>query len=201
MLFVGIDAGHGGEHDRGASTPHGSVWEKDLTLEVARKVAAMPIHGVNVAALRVADIDQSFRTRRAAADRQTADLVISVHFDSFPSRPAFHGLCIYYPRGGGIEKAVGSTIMNHAPLRLRGGRTYCAHNEDGRTDDDWLQRPQNVLDAFTKDSKRRALLVECGYLSNPEDRAFILNPRGTEMIALAIAQGISHYALIMKGRT
>ena len=79
---VVIDAGHGG-HDPGAVS--GSVREKDITLDIAVKLAgkirtAFP--EMNVILTRDRDVYIPLAERSAIANRNKADLFISVHVNS-----------------------------------------------------------------------------------------------------------------------
>jgi N-acetylmuramoyl-L-alanine amidase len=80
-----VDAGHGGR-DRGMSgrTSSGAkVFEKDIALGVARKVAArLQNAGVNVIMTRDADTLIALSDRGRIANREQGDLFISVHVNA-----------------------------------------------------------------------------------------------------------------------
>ena len=83
LLTVAIDPGHGGE-DPGARGRSGS-WEKDVTLNIARKLkAAIDAEpGLRGVLTRDADYFMALQARVDKARRMKADLFVSVHADSF----------------------------------------------------------------------------------------------------------------------
>ena len=85
-IIVAVDAGHGGE-DPGAIGPH-RVMEKDVTLAVAKKLAAainkMP--GMTAVLTRKGDYFVPLKRRVALARKAHADMMISIHADSVRQR-------------------------------------------------------------------------------------------------------------------
>lgn len=82
-----VDPGHGGEQE-GALSPAGQK-EKDLALEIARKVAArVKKLGGRVILTRTGDIEVPLANRAAIANAMRADLFISVHLNSMPTAEA-----------------------------------------------------------------------------------------------------------------
>ncbi len=83
-FVVVLDPGHGGEQD-GALSP-GGLKEKDLALEIARRVgAALRKQGVRVVLTRPADLTVPLANRPAIANAIKADLFISIHLNSMPT--------------------------------------------------------------------------------------------------------------------
>jgi N-acetylmuramoyl-L-alanine amidase len=82
-----VDPGHGGEQE-GALSPAGDK-EKDLALEIARKIAArLKKLGGRVILTRTGDIEVPLANRAAIANAIRADLFVSVHLNSMPSAEA-----------------------------------------------------------------------------------------------------------------
>ena len=80
-----LDAGHGG-HDPGASGPSG-LNEKDVVLDVTRRVARLVEEsklGVKVVLTRSTDVFVPLRERTQFANKQRADLFISIHANAHP---------------------------------------------------------------------------------------------------------------------
>lgn len=79
-----IDPGHGGV-DPGATGPNG-VMEKDLTLDIARRLRdkLAPFGNHRVLLTREEDVKIPLRDRVEFARKHTADLFISIHFNSLP---------------------------------------------------------------------------------------------------------------------
>ncbi len=81
---VVVDPGHGGEQE-GALAPDG-VREKDLSLAIARKIAArLKKLGAKVILTRTGDISVPLANRAAVATAMRADLFLSVHLNSMPT--------------------------------------------------------------------------------------------------------------------
>src|SRR5262249_49265302 len=79
LRMIVLDAGHGG-HDSGATGPTGLA-EKDLVLEVTRRVAKLVEVdlGVRVLLTRSDDTFIPLRDRTSTANRERADLFVSIH--------------------------------------------------------------------------------------------------------------------------
>jgi len=87
---VVIDAGHGG-HDAGAVSPDRRVYEKNITLSVALKLGAMikdKYPGIEVIYTRTTDIFIPLNTRTEIANKNQANLFISIHVNSVKARAA-----------------------------------------------------------------------------------------------------------------
>jgi N-acetylmuramoyl-L-alanine amidase len=100
-----IDPGHGGSRDVGsdaaktrsssnnATSPSGRIKEKDLTLELAKAVAARITASeaaragrVGVVLTRTTDINRDFAERAAVAVREAATCFVSIHFNAANGR-------------------------------------------------------------------------------------------------------------------
>ncbi|MCQ2136232.1 MAG: N-acetylmuramoyl-L-alanine amidase [Bacteroidales bacterium] len=87
LKTIVIDAGHGG-HDPGAVSKDGKTKEKDITLAISKlfgqKIkAAFP--EVKVIYTRTTDVYVTLNERAAIANRNQANLFVSVHINSFPT--------------------------------------------------------------------------------------------------------------------
>ena len=89
-----LDPGHGG-NDSGARAAHG-IWEKEVTLAIARELRGL-LRGAQyeVAMTRDADTFVSLRQRAQLANVEQADLFVSIHVNSVPSRDC-HAVETYY---------------------------------------------------------------------------------------------------------
>ncbi len=84
-FVVVVDPGHGGDK-RGALAPDGTA-EKDLALQIARRIAKrLERQGARVILTRTGDIELPLANRAAVANAERADLFISVHLNSMPTR-------------------------------------------------------------------------------------------------------------------
>lgn len=106
-IIVAIDAGHGGE-DPGARGVNG-VYEKDVVLQIARKLArrinAEP--GFKAVMVRDGDYYIGLRKRVDKARKAQADLFVSIHANSFTKDRDVHGSAVYVlsRRGASSEHA------------------------------------------------------------------------------------------------
>lgn len=93
-LVIAVDAGHGGQ-DPGA-IGRGGTREKDVTLAIARKLAAAidAEDGMRAVLIRDGDHFITLRGRVRKARELGADMFISVHADSVPNR-AVSGSSVY----------------------------------------------------------------------------------------------------------
>ncbi|WP_076736277.1 N-acetylmuramoyl-L-alanine amidase AmiC, partial [Cronobacter sakazakii] len=87
-IVIMIDPGHGGE-DPGAIGKN-KTREKDVVLQIARRLRALIEREANMKAFmtRNEDIFIPLKVRVAKAQKQRADLFVSIHADAFTSRAA-----------------------------------------------------------------------------------------------------------------
>jgi len=99
-IVVAVDAGHGGA-DPGAIGRSGTR-EKDVTLAVARKLAALinKQRGMKAVLIRDGDYFVALRQRIAKARKYDADLFVSIHADAFKD-PRVRGSSVYTLSNGG----------------------------------------------------------------------------------------------------
>ena len=169
---VVIDPGHGGK-DPGAISCLG-FYEKTVVLSIARKVASyLENRGIRVIMTRNSDTFIELNERADIANRAGADLFVSIHADAHPSRSQ-NGYTIYVARSASwSSKKIGlavSQAMGQTGLASKGVR-----NADFRV----LVR-----------TACPAVLVECGYLSNPSDAALLRDSDFQDRIARSITDGI-----------
>jgi N-acetylmuramoyl-L-alanine amidase len=83
-FVVVVDPGHGGAQE-GALSPAGDR-EKDVALEIARRIAArLRKEGAKVVLTRTGDIEVPLANRAAIATAIRADVFLSVHLNSMPT--------------------------------------------------------------------------------------------------------------------
>ena len=169
---VVIDAGHGGK-DPGATSYYGD-YEKSVNLSIARKVASyLENSGVQVIMTRNSDTFIELNERAEIANRAGADLFVSIHSDSHPNSSQ-NGYTIYVARSASwSSKKVGAAIEQS--MRRTGLKDKGIRNQDFRV----LVR-----------TKCPAVLVECGYLTNPSEASQLFDSGFQDQLARAIADGI-----------
>jgi N-acetylmuramoyl-L-alanine amidase len=216
--LVVIDAGHGG-HDPGAVSPTDSTREKDITLAVARAIRDELVRGgrVRVALTRDDDRFLVLQERAQVARALKADLFISIHADSAPMTGAT-GATIYTLSEVASDATAGrlaarenkSDIINGVNLSGQGSDVSSilidlAQRETMNASSrfaDVLRREATGSVPFRGEFHRMAgfavlkapdtpaVLFEVGYVSNPEDVARLISPKGRAAIATAVRRAV-----------
>jgi N-acetylmuramoyl-L-alanine amidase len=204
-VLVVLDPGHGGE-DEGAKGPSG-VLEKHLTLAIARQVAAeLQKAGVVVRLTREGDEGVGLADRVALANRLQADCFVSIHANAAPARGA-RGAETYFmsAEASDREAAQAAERENAAPGAVQLILWELAHVANleassrlalelqtrlnqlsGIRDRGVKQAPFAVLTGATMP----AVLVEVGFLSNPEEEQRLASPAEQGRLATTLAEGI-----------
>ena len=187
-----VDAGHGGM-DGGTVAADGTV-EKEINLAIAKRLASvLECAGLRTVMTRTGDDsihDPSCTTVRAQkiSDirnrlhimEQTEDSVfVSVHQNHF-TEAKYHGTQVFYSGNDTrsealaqcIQSAVVSTIQpeNTREIKRSGTEIYLLYH-----------------------AVRPAVMVECGFLSNPEETALLKSADYQTQMALAVAQGVMNF--------
>lgn len=146
-----LDAGHGGE-DPGAIGLE-DVWEKDVTLDVARRLRRrLQQRGYTVLMTRDGDETVSLRERVEFANRQPTDLFVSIHANSFPDAPV-NALETYY-FGANTER----TLLRLAEAENQGSDYTLADFND------MIRRLSSTVKL--QESRRLATAVQRSLVSN-----------------------------------
>jgi N-acetylmuramoyl-L-alanine amidase len=167
---VVIDAGHGG-FDRGG-IPGQRIAEKEMTLDVAQRLKKeLASDGYRVIMTRESDVFVPLGTRVAIANANRKGIFVSVHFNS-AKRVGADGIETYfYGRDSlPLASAVHYFVAGGAPSLNRGVR----------------RRGYYVL----RKARVPAVLIECGFLTNPNEAAYIQKSSYRQKLAEAIASGI-----------
>ncbi|MEI8235519.1 MAG: N-acetylmuramoyl-L-alanine amidase [Verrucomicrobiota bacterium] len=170
---VVVDPGHGG-HDSGASTRgrRTRLLEKDLTLDVARRInGKLRAAGFRTIMTRVDDRFITLDDRVDCSNAYRKSVFISIHFND-ACRRSVHGAETYHNRRGTWQLA---ERIEHSLASMPGGEDRGVKTARYR-----------VL----RKSDGPALLVECGFLSNPAEAARCGNAAWREQVATRIANAI-----------
>jgi N-acetylmuramoyl-L-alanine amidase len=196
--IVVIDAGHGGPKD-GAVSRDKKLKEKDLTLDWARRVQKLldgsPWH---VVMTRMADTDIGLSNRVAVAEQNKADLFISLHFNSFTNR-AESGIETYCMTPVGMISHVARNYGDDPTVAVPNNEfdidnfllAYDLHRAMLRKTghkDRGVRRARFMT--VLRDQKRPAVLLEGGYLSNPDEAKLIATPEYRQKLAEAVAEAL-----------
>jgi N-acetylmuramoyl-L-alanine amidase len=170
-----LDPGHGGK-ESGAPGPDGTL-EKDVNLRVSLLVRAELLKlGATVVMTREDDRDVSLSDRVAMIDREAPAISLAIHYNSLPD-------------DGNLEKVQGvGTFWYNAPAHSLG---IFMHNYIVQK----LNRPSygtfwNNL-ALTRPTSAPSVLLELGFMTNPQEFEWVTNPAEQRKLAKVIAQGIN----------
>ena len=194
-----LDAGHGGE-DGGAVSADGTP-ESGINLAITRQLADLMIfmgrdviltrkgedavYSPEATTLREKKVSD-LKNRVALINGQENAFVISIHQNSLPGHPKVHGAKVFY---NGVVPA------QQAGLIVQGTMNQAINGED---------RPVTPIDGsiyLMKESRHPAILVECGFMSNPEESKRLRDPAYQLRLAVAIAAGYGKYCTSERGYT
>ncbi|HEX8280682.1 MAG TPA: N-acetylmuramoyl-L-alanine amidase [Chthoniobacterales bacterium] len=197
LARVIIDAGHGGQ-DSGAI--RNGVLEKDLTLDVARRVERMArANGFATTLTRTGDEWISLAARAAAANRERDAIFVSIHFDD-GARAAATGVQTFYAvRQMPNQSRLASwlpflqTVANDSPnFESQSLAGFVQAALVGKTQA--FNRGTKAEQFYVVANVRHpAVLVEGGFLSNSEDIGKLTTEAYREQLAGAITDGIVRY--------
>ncbi len=194
-----LDPGHGGK-DYGARSTSNQLSEKDLTLDWAKRLRALLIRqGFKVFLTRTNDLYLTLPERVAFADSVNADLFLSLHFNSFDGK-TMSGVETYCmtPRGlpstltRGFHDDPSATFPNNSFDRdnLKYAlRVHRALVDVTGAEDHGVRRARFM--GVLRNQARPAVLIEGGYLSNPDEAQQIGSGGYRQKLADAIAIALS----------
>jgi N-acetylmuramoyl-L-alanine amidase len=220
LRLIVLDAGHGG-HDPGATGPTG-VMEKEVVLDVAKRVARLVGEdlGVKVVLTRSTDVFVPLRERTNFANKQRADLFVSIHANAHP-RAVSEGVETYFlsseasdsdarqvaaSENGVVQLAspasrakgdlLKSILWDLAQSEFQQESSFMAE-----TVQDSMTRSLNLVNRGVKQAgfyvlggaAMPAVLIEIGFLTNPKEEKKLATPTYREAVARAIYAGLSEY--------
>lgn len=184
-----IDAGHGGI-DGGAVADDGTL-EKDLNLALAKSVErVLKYLGANVLMTRTDDVMYAEPssphkklddlTHRIKTAEGAGDVVfVSIHMNKFPV-PKYSGLQVYYSKQNSESKLLADALQSAAAQYVQRENT---RQTKAAGDEIYLLSKLNCP----------AVLVECGFLSNPDELAKLKTDEYRNKLAAVIAATVMEY--------
>ena len=222
-IIIAIDAGHGGE-DPGAIGPNRKR-EKDVVLAIAKELDALlkADKGFSPTLIRTGDYYISLRGRRDLARQRQADLFVSIHADAFKRKEA-RGASVYaLSTSGATSTAARYLAQRENESDLVGGVSLSDKDDIlagvladlsmTSTLDNSLKLGGNVLRnmdriarlhkkgveqagfAVLKSPDIPSILVETGFISNPEESRLLATSAYQKQMARAIHAGIREWFL------
>ena len=220
LKLIVLDAGHGG-HDPGARGPKG-VQEKDVVLDVTRRAARMIEDGlgIKVVLTRSTDVFVPLRERTNFANKQRADLFVSVHANAHP-RSVSEGVETYFlsseatdnearqiaaiendavqlenPQSRQKTDLLKSILWDMAQSEFQQESSFLAE-----TVQDSMTQSLRVTNRGVKQAgfyvlggaAMPAILIEIGFLTNPKEERKLASAEHREAIARAIYASLAEY--------
>lgn len=176
-MKICIDPGHSGPAEPGACAA--GITEAQVNLAIARILGErLSKMGHAILYTREGNIDDDGLAWRARmANNWGADVYISIHCNAAESGAA-HGVETYHFPGSAAGRRLAECIQRSLACT-------------GYTRDRGVKAADFAVLRLTD---MTAVLVECGFLTNAADRAFITSHSGQVLIAAAIAEAIADYA-------
>ena len=194
VIQLVIDPGHGGE-DSGANV--GDVLEKDLNLSVSENLADIcTIFGYSFKMTRTDDrllydyyCDLSdytgkkktydLKNRLRIAEESAAELFVGIHMNKFP-QSQYRGLQVYYSANVGESETAAKLGQSYA-------KKYIApdNNREIKASGDSIY--------ILKSIEIPAILVECGFISNPEECTALQTPEYRAKLGAVIFSSCAEY--------
>ena len=190
-ITVVLDAGHGGED--GGCEGNGLV-EKDLNLDITLRIASLlRKQGVNVVLTR--EIDellydknsdyegkkkyQDVRRRLEIAKEQENPVLVSIHMNYF-AQTQYSGLQVWYSKADARSRILANLVQSNIKYNLQ------------------LNNKRNIKEAtssiFLLDNATfPAILIECGFLSNPDEARTLSDENYRQKLAEIIFNSIMTY--------
>ena len=188
-----LDAGHGGED--GGAVGLGGLVEKDLNLQITLQLNTFlramgfetqltrtedcDLHSPEAGNMRqrkISDIQARFAMMEALDDN---DLFVSIHMNKFGQASA-RGTQVFYgannPQSAVLAENIQQSVVallqpeNHRQIKASGDSIYLLYN-----------------------AERIAVLVECGFISNPSEAELLQEEAYQRQLAFAVASGILGY--------
>ena len=186
-----VDAGHG-VPDEGAESSQGTT-EAETNLKIALKLQnLLETSGCTVLLTRsdenaIYDIDSKTLRQKKISDihnrvkignESQADIFVSIHLNKIPQQQ-YYGWQCFYKEGNEQGQKLAVSIQENLNNAIPKENNRVAHNID------------NVY--IIKHVEIPTTIVECGFLSNPEEEAQLLSDEYQNRLAWGIYNGIINY--------
>ena len=189
-LVIAVDPGHGG-YDGGARCRDSGIWEKEVNLAVAMAVReSLVSRGAQVVMTRTEDTDlctenrpanltkkrQDMLGRIAIATENNVDMVLSIHMNQYRVRTE-SGPQVFYRAGNDSGRLLAGCVQ----------AAMIAHLQPPK------ERAAMAGDYFILQLDVPSVLIECGFISNPEEERLLRSADYQARLGQAIAGGVEEY--------
>lgn len=182
VIFV--DPGHGG---RDPGTIYGRIYEKDIVLEISLKLRdELSKKGAIVYMTRETDTDLSSKwdTRKKRGDlyrrilmykKHNAELYLSIHINQY-NNSEWSGIEVLYNSINPENKKIGTILMKNFKTEFGTKRTL------------------KITDLYMyKNTTVPGVLIECGFISNPNERYLLQKSSHQGKLAKSITNSVVEY--------
>ena len=178
-----IDPGHGSSD--GGAVGLSQTLEKDLNLKIALKLQKLLEQtGASVTVTRSDDEPiakskkEDMRLRKSYQKKDSADIFVSIHMNKF-SQQKYSGAQVFYAPDE-KSKILGEHIQNEMRNIL--------NPQNNRT----AKKAESSI-FLLKNPQIPSVIVECGFLSNPEEERKLATEEYQEKVAWSIYSGVIKY--------
>lgn len=191
QVTIVLDAGHGGE-DGGCEG--GGLVEKNLNLDITLRVAILlRKQGVNVVLTRDTDVllydknsdyqgkkkYQDVRKRLEIAQNQENPVLVSIHMNSF-AQTKYSGLQVWYSKNDARSKVLANLIQSNVKTEIQPSNKR-------------VTKGANSSIFLLHNATFPAVLIECGFLSNPDEARALGDANYRQQLANIIFKSIMEY--------
>ena len=190
-ITIVLDAGHGGED--GGCEGNGLV-EKDLNLDIVMRLSALlKEQGIQVVLTRETDVllydvnsdykgqkkAQDVRKRLEIAKSQENPILVSIHMNYF-AQTQYSGLQVWYSKNDTRSEILANLIQSNVKNELQPSNKRVTK-----------QATSSIF--LLHNASFPAILIECGFLSNPQEAAKLSNEEYRQELSRAIFRAIMEY--------
>ncbi len=187
-----LDAGHGGE-DGGAVASDGTN-EKDINLAITKDISALfEVFEINYIAVRTEDVSVGDNDLPTLRERKRSDIknreklvnstpdavFFSIHQNMYDSAK-YRGTQVFYGAQNPNSEILAQEIQDAVKNRLQPDNTRQI-------------KPSGDSIYLLYNAKVPSVMVECGFLSNPEELALLKDDNYQKKIAYSVFCGLQSY--------
>ena len=173
-----IDAGHGGEEEPGCI--FGNVYEKNIDLQIAKKLEEQLSQVyTKVIMTRTEDVNVYLNERARIANRNNADIFVSIHQNALENDTVTSGIETWYnPEKDSVSKILAQNIQDNVI-------------KETNAEDLGIKESTGLI--VTKNTEMASCLVETGFLSSSVERQKLVSDLYQDKIVQGIFNGIEAY--------
>ncbi len=183
--IIYLDAGHGGR-DPGAK--YNDIAEKDLTLEIVKKLKK-ELEGLGATVLLTRDGDYDLSSKESSNKKRNdllkrvnsinnskCDIYLSIHLNAYPS-DKWRGLQIFYDQINPKNKILANVLTDTLKTELKNIR------EIKNVNNYYMYSRINIP----------GVLIETGFITNSSDLYLLKNEKYQQKLAKTISKGVINY--------